>query len=254
MTHTAFAAAPRRRLLVPALMSLVGVAMLIGLGVWQLERMAWKRALIATLTERLAADPVPLPPPAAWPGLTREAIEFRRVRLAGEFLHDKEALVYAIGSGSRTAAGGLGYRVFTPLTLDGGRLVMVDRGFVPDADKAPEARAAGQVVGPVEIVAVMRWPEARPMFAPPDDPARNMWFARDPAVIAGHKGITVAPFYVEQESPPAPGGLPRVTRLQPNLPDNHLQYAITWFSLALALVVIFLVWAFGGRRRDAGPP
>jgi surfeit locus 1 family protein len=248
MTHSVSNAAPRRRLLGPALMSLVGIAVLIGLGVWQLERMVWKRALIATLTESLVADPVPLPPPAAWPGLTRQATEFRRVRLAGTFLHDKEALVYAIGSGSRTAAGGLGYRVFTPLRLDGGALVMVDRGFVPDADKAPEARAAGQVAGPVEIVAVIRWPEARPMFAPADDPVRNMWFARDPAVIAAAKGITIAPFYVAQESPAAPGGLPRVTRLQPNLPDNHLQYALTWFSLALALAVIFGLWAFGRRR------
>jgi surfeit locus 1 family protein len=263
MTTTASASAAPRRLLVPALVSLVGVAVLIGLGLWQLDRRAWKRELIATLSERLAAAPVALPPAAAWPTLRREEAEFRRVRLAGEFLHDREALVYAIGSGLRTAPGGLGYRVFTPLRLAGAGgaggpaaagapLVMVDRGFVPDAQKAPESRAAGQVTGPVEIVAVMRWPEERPTFAPADDPARNLWFARDPAAIAAEKGLAVAPFYVEQEAPEAPGGLPRVTRLKPNLPDNHLQYALTWFSLAAALAVIFLLWAFGPRRRRSG--
>nr|WP_284701671.1 SURF1 family protein [Rhodoplanes tepidamans] len=238
-----------RRLVVPALVSLVGVAILIGLGVWQLERMAWKRALIATLTERLAAEPVALPPAAAWPGLSREANEFRRIRVSGDFLHDKEALVYAIGSGSRTAPSGLGYRVFTPLRLAGGATVLVDRGFVPDADKAPEARAAGQVSGPVEIVALMRWPESRPMFAPADDPDRNVWFARDPAAIAVTKGLTIPAFYLDLEQPAPPGGLPRPVLLRPNLPDNHLQYAITWFSLALALAAIFVVWAFG-RRKD----
>lgn len=240
-----------RRLLVPGLVSLVGVAVLIGLGVWQLERMAWKRALIATLTERLAADPVPLPPPAAWPGLSREANEFRRVRVSGTFRHDKEALVYAIGSGSRTAPTGLGYRVFTPLVLAGGETVLVDRGFVPDADKAPETRAAGQVTGPLEIVALLRWPETRPTFAPADDPGRNIWFARDPAAIAAVKGLTIPAFYLDLETPAPPGGLPRPVLLRPNLPDNHLQYAITWFSLALALAAIFLIWAFGRRKGDS---
>ncbi|WP_245430848.1 SURF1 family protein [Rhodoplanes roseus] len=248
---TAPAALPRRRLLGPAIVSLVGVTILIGLGVWQLERMAWKQALIATLTERLAAEPVPMPAPATWAGLSREATEFRRVRVTGEFLHDKEALVYAVGSGSRTATGGLGYMVFTPLKLADGRLVLVDRGFVPDADKAPEARAAGQVRGPVELVGLMRWPEQRSVFAPSDDPARNIWFARDTASIAAAKGVDVPVFYLDLEAPPAPGGLPRPLHLQPNLPNNHLQYAITWFSLALALAVIFFVWAFGRRGSDA---
>lgn len=243
---------PSRRLLGPALVSLAGVAILVALGLWQLDRMAWKRDLIATLTERLAAEPVALPPVAAWPGLSRADDEFRRVRVTGELLHDREALVYAIGSGLRTATRGLGYLVFTPLALDGGRLVMVNRGYVPDADKAPEARPAGQLTGPVEIVGVMRWPETRPMFAPGDDPTRNIWFVRDPVAIAASKGIEVAPFYLEQESPAAPGGLPQVGRLQPNLPNNHLQYALTWFSLALALTVIFFVWAFGRRRKVEG--
>ncbi|RAI30614.1 SURF1 family cytochrome oxidase biogenesis protein, partial [Rhodoplanes serenus] len=103
MTTTASASAAPRRLLVPALVSLVGVAVLIGLGLWQLDRRAWKRELIATLSERLAAAPVALPPAAAGPTVRGVEAECRRVRLAGEFLHDREALVYAIGSGLRTA-------------------------------------------------------------------------------------------------------------------------------------------------------
>lgn len=249
------AAAPRRRLLVPAVMSLVGVALLIGLGVWQLQRREWKHALIATLDERLSAAPVALPPSSAWSGLTQKGDEFRRVRLSGTYLHDAEALVYAIGSGVRGSATGFGYLVFTPMRLADGSLVMVDRGFVPDGRKNPATRADGQVPGEVEIVGVLRWPEARPLFAPDDDPQKNIFFVRDPAMLARAKGLAgtgpLAPFYVAKESPPVPGGMPKAGPLQPHLPDNHLQYALTWFALAIGLAVIFFVWAFGGRRTGA---
>lgn len=241
-----------RRLIVPALVTVVGVAILIGLGVWQLERRAWKHALMATLDERLSAAPVALPPAADWPSLQRAQAEFRRVTLTGTFLHDKEALVYALGSGSRGSPGGLGYRVFTPLRLADGTLVEVDRGFVPDDRKAPETRAEGQAAGPLTLAGILRWPETRPLFAPADETSKNLFFVRDPAVLAAAKGLgqggAVAPFYVMQEAPQNPGGLPRVDRLQPNLPDNHLQYALTWFALAIALAGVFLTWAFGGRR------
>jgi surfeit locus 1 family protein len=93
----------------------------------------------------------------------------------------------------------------------------------------------------------MRWPEARSYFTPADDPAKNLWFVRDPAAIAAAKGLSVAPFYIEQESPAAAGG-PLVGRLQPSLPNNHLQYALTWYALALVLAAVFVVWAVGNRR------
>jgi surfeit locus 1 family protein len=126
---------------------------------------------------------------------------------------------------------------------------MVNRGFVPESRKDPATRPQGQIAGPVEIVGVMRWPEPPGLFTPAGDPAKNLWFSRDSTAIAQAKGVTpAAPFYVEQESPPAPGGLPRAGALQPSFPNNHLGYAITWYGLALVLAGSFAVW-FVGRLR-----
>jgi surfeit locus 1 family protein len=144
--------------------------------------------------------------------------------------------------------------VFTPALLADGRIVMVNRGFVPVGRKDPKTRPQGQLSGPVQIVGAMRWPGQRHWFTPTDDPAHNLWFVSDPQAIAAAKGIgAVAPFYVEQESPVPPGGLPKPGKLVVSLPDNHLQYALTWYGLALVLVVSFVSWAFnsGGEQPDA---
>jgi surfeit locus 1 family protein len=222
---------------------------LIGLGTWQVERKAWKEALIATVRERFAAPPVALPPPAEWARLDPATDEFRRVRFKAELINEKEALVFTTGSSLRGGDAGPGYWVFTPARVDG-RTIMVNRGFVPEQAKDPATRAQGQVAGPVEIVGVMRWPERPGLFTPAAEPEKNLWFARDPADMAQAKGLgPVAPFYVEQESPPAPGGLPRTGALQPSFPNNHLGYALTWYGLALVLAGSFAVWSVGRWRR-----
>jgi surfeit locus 1 family protein len=233
-------------LLIPAVLTF---AALIALGTWQLQRKAWKEGLIATLTARLAAPPVAPPPPASWPSLDQASNEYRRVAFSATFDHSKESLVYAAASSFRTDVTGPGYWVFTPAHLADGAFVMVNRGFVPDADKDAATRAAGQIAGPVEITGALRWPEARHWFSPADDVPHNLWFTRDPSGIADAKGIRpVAPFYVEQESPVPPGGLPQPGKLVINLPNNHLGYAITWYGLALVLLVVFVLWARSSRR------
>ena len=99
----------------------------------------------------------------------------------------------------------------------------------------------------------MRWPEPRGLFTPNDTPAKNLWFVRDPAAIAAAKGWgTVAPFYIDQEAPPAPGGLPKVGPLKPSLPNNHLQYAVTWYGLALVVLISGIVFV-RTRRREVTP-
>jgi surfeit locus 1 family protein len=237
-------------LLVPGVAALGALVVLLGLGTWQIQRKAWKEALIATVTERFAAPPVGLPPPAEWPRLDPSQDEFRRVGFSAEWLNDKEALVYTSGSSLRADAAGPGYWVFTPARVPGG-ILMVNRGFVPEGRQDPATRPQGQTAGPVDIVGVMRWPETPGLFTPPGDPGRNLWFARDPAAIAAAKGLgAVAPFYIEQESPSVPGGLPQVGKLQPSLPNNHLGYALTWYGLALVLVVGFGIWAAGCRREN----
>jgi len=235
-------------LLLPGVAELCALAVLLGLGTWQVQRKSWKEALIATVTERFAAPPARLPPPAEWPGLDPSHDEFRRVAFGAEWLNDKEALVYTTGSSLRAEAAGPGYWVFTPARVPGG-IVMVNRGFVPEGRQDPSTRAEGQTAGAVEIAWVMRWPETPGVFTPAGDPAKNLWFARDPAAMAAAKGLgPVAPFYVEQESPSAPSGLPQVGKLQPSLPNNHLGYALTWYGLALVLAGSFAVW-FVGRWR-----
>jgi surfeit locus 1 family protein len=233
-------------LLIPALLAF---AALVALGTWQLERKAWKEALIAALTERLAAPPAALPAPAAWPSLNEASEEYRRVTFSATFDHGAEAFVYAAASAFRPDVSGPGFWVFTPARLPGGALVLVNRGFVPENRRDPASRAQGQIAGPVEIVGALRWPEHRSWFSPADDPRKNLWFTRDPQAIAAGKGIgPVAPFYVEQEAPVPPGGLPQPGKLAVTLRNAHLQYAITWYGLAMVLVVMFVVWARASRN------
>jgi surfeit locus 1 family protein len=230
--------------------TLAGVAILIGLGVWQLDRKVWKENLIATVTARLERAPEALPAPAGWARLTAAADEYRHVTFPAEFLTGQEALVYTAGSAFRPDVQGAGYWVFAPARLAGGSIVLVDRGFVPAERKDAAARAQGAPQGVIDIVGVMRWPEARGMFTPADEPQNNVWYLRDStAIAAAKKWDTAAPFYVEQEAPVPPGGLPKPGKLVVALPDNHLQYAITWFGLALGLAGVYAVWLAGRLRR-----
>jgi surfeit locus 1 family protein len=246
-----------RSLLLPALLVF---AVLIGLGTWQIERRAWKEALIASLTERLAAPPQALPSAADWPKLDRARDEYRRVKFTAAFDNAREALVFAAASAFRPDVTSPGYWVFTPARRVGDAddsivvvegIVIVNRGFVPDARRDPKSRPQGEVSGAVEITGVLRWPDDRHWFTPADDPAHNLWFTRDPVGIAAAKGLdpkTVAPFYIEQEAPTPPGGLPQPGKLVVMLPDNHLQYALTWYGLAAVLAAVFGFWAATAGR------
>ena len=245
----------RRSWLGAALPALFAFIVLIGLGTWQVQRKAWKEALIASLTEQLAAPPRPLPAARDWPRLKATQDEYRRVTFTAAFDHGAEALVYGAASAFRPDVSGPGDWVFTPARLADGSVVMVDRGFVPESRQDPNSRAAGQITGPVEIIGALRWPETRHWFTPKDDPGHNLFFARDPQAIAAAKSLSaVAPFYVEQEAPVPPGGLPAPGKIAVNLPNNHLQYVITWYGLAAALAGVFAVWTFGARRRENGGP
>jgi surfeit locus 1 family protein len=238
-------------LLLPAI---VAFLILIGLGTWQVQRKAWKEGLIAELNERLGAAPTALPSARGWPSLDPASAEYSRVTFSAQFDNAAEALVYGAASAFRPDVTGLGYWVFTPVRLADGSIVIVNRGFIPEDKKDPKTREAGQIAGPVTIVGTLRWPEARHWFTPNDDPAHNLWLSRDIQSIAAAKGLgAIAPFYVEQESPVPPGGIPQPGKLVVSLPDNHLQYAITWYGLAAALAGVFVVWALNSRRRKPPP-
>jgi surfeit locus 1 family protein len=238
----------RRGLFIPTLFSLVAFLILVGLGTWQLERKAWKEALIDTLTRRLAAPPIVLPASAQWTQLDPAEYEFRRVTFRAEISSGQEALVYTLGSAFRPDVSGSGYWVLAPARVAGGTVV-VNRGFLPEGRRDLNTRPEGQTTGTIDLVGVLRWPEAAGLFSPAGDPVRNLWFVRDPVTIAQAKQWgPVAPFYVEQEAPVPFGGLPKPGPLQVSLPNNHLQYALTWFGLAAVLVAVFGFWLRSRRR------
>jgi surfeit locus 1 family protein len=243
------------RVLEATVLAVACIAILIGLGIWQLDRKAWKEDLIATVTSRIARPPADLPPRESWPRLAQDGQdgkEFSRVTFPAEFLPGEEALVYTAGSSFRPDVKGPGYWVFAPAQLAGGSIVLVNRGFIPLDKKDPATRTQGDTRGTVDIVGVMRWPETRGSFTPADDPKTNVWYLRDlQAIAAAKKWATAAPFYIDQEAPVPPGGLPLPARIEVRLPDNHLQYAITWFGLGLGLAGVYVVWLIGRLRRRA---
>ena len=244
-----------RPLLAPAVSTLFAVAILVGLGVWQLKRLAWKEALLARIESRATAAPQPLPPPGQWSGLRPDDYEFHHVAATGRFDNAKETLIL------RASDDGPGYHVITPLHLRGGGSVLVDRGFVPADLKDVRTRSAGEPTGDVRVTGLMRTPEPRNLFTPNDDDARGEFFTRDPARIAAHDGLgDAAPFSIDADATMTnPGGWPKPVGANLDIPNNHFSYALTWFGLALGLVGVFIGYARsrlassnGRPQRDAG--
>ena len=237
-------------MLLPGIFVLAALAVLIGLGTWQLERRVWKQNLITTLEQRLAAAPAPLPPRVQWRDLDRADYEFRRVLFRAVFPSDQEARVYTSGSGLRDDIKAPGYFAFAPGRLADGRVVVVDRGYVVNPSPDASLRPIGVSGGAVEVIGVMRWPEPPGWFVTAYDTRQNLWFGRDHLAMAARYGWgEVAPFYIDQEAPVLAGGVPRPAPLKINLRNDHLQYAITWYGVAVMLAVVFVFW-FRSRRRE----
>ena len=236
--------------------TLAMVAVFTALGLWQLQRRAEKHALVAALTERLAAAPEALPPPSQWNALRAERDEFRRVRFIAGFISAPDAMVYSSGSAVRDDISGPGTWAFMPARLASGETVVVNAGFVQNTmqDRSLEDRAVKPLVTgePVTMTGYIRFPQTAGVLTPAENPAKRLWFTRDHLAMARSLGWgEVAPFYIDLEQPVPPGGIPKPGSLQVHLKDDHLQYAVTWFALAAAVAIAFLVW-WGGRRRQSG--
>jgi surfeit locus 1 family protein len=241
-----------RSLVVPGLAALVALAILIGLGTWQLQRMAWKESLIAQIAARAYGEPGAIVPEEQWAAWRADQDEFRKVRVTGTFLHGFEAPVYGLAQGERQGAPIQGYYLITPLKLATGAVVMINRGFIPTDLRDPARRPESLPPGEVTITGLVRAPEVRNSFTPGDDPARNQWFARDPqAIAAAHNLERVAPFLIDADASPNPGGWPRGGQTPLTLPNNHLQYALTWFGIALTLIGVFSAFAWQRLKRPA---
>lgn len=241
---TAAASHSLRSMILASVATGIGLIILVSLGFWQLDRLAWKEALIATLQQRLSAPPTELPSPAEWRALTPETAEFRRVRLRAEFLDASRVEVYAGAPALRPDIKSPGYFVFVPARVPSGHTVVVNVGWIP-----PDRRYqwAG---GSREITGYLRWPEKPGLFLSKHDASGATWFMRDPEAMAEARGWgEVAPFYIDQEGPVPAGGLPRPGPLSVNLRNNHLGYAWTWFGLAATLAGVFAFWLYSARRK-----
>lgn len=226
--------------LVPTLFTVPAILVMLGLATWQMERLAWKRALIAERAGRQAMAEVVLPStiddPLAW--------VMRPVRVQGAFLHEHELFVAA-----RSQRGNAGYQIVTPIRRADGSVVLIDRGWVPLDRKWPATRAEGQIAGTVEVAGIVR-PIDKPGWAMPDNrPAENFWFYVDVPAMALALGLDrVAPVVVDAGPAPNPGGFPIGGQTRTEIRNEHLQYAITWYALAITLAVIYVIY-----HRRGGP-
>jgi surfeit locus 1 family protein len=207
-------------------------AILCGLGVWQLERLQWKLALIATVNGHMTAAPVSLDQIATLPA---DQAQYRRVTLQGHFDHAKEAYVF-----TTDASGVPVYHVLTPFLTDSGKTLMVDRGAVPKEKLDPASRAAGNPGGETVVTGVWRAPDAPGLFTPRPDSTHRIWYARDLAGIAAADHIRLShPVLVEADSTPNPGGWPKGGQTVVSFRNQHLSYAVTWFGLAIVLLGVW---------------
>ena len=224
--------APRVRSVIATGAVVLGIALFLGLGVWQLERLAWKLDLIARVDARLAAAPVPAPGPGAWDSLGGDSA-YTRVTATGHFLDDRETAVLAV------TIHGSGYWILTPFVTPD-FTVLVNRGFVPPDRRDPATRTAPE--GEVTVSGLLRLSEPGGGFLRANDPAAGRWYSRDIAAIAAaqHLDGAVAPYFIDADATPNPGGWPLGGLTVVSFRNAHLSYALTWFALAAGLA--FLAW------------
>jgi surfeit locus 1 family protein len=229
-------------------LSLTAFFVLIALGAWQVERRAWKLALIDRVEQRVHAPAQPAPSPASWRMISTANDEYRHVTVTGRFLHDHETLVQAV------TEEGPGYWVLTPLRRDDGTQVLINRGFVPSERRDASTRHGGNPDRRVEITGLLRITEPKGGFLRNNVPQHNRWYSRDVAAIAAARGLTeVAPFFVDADAGSQTAGGPIGGLTVVSFPNNHLIYALTWFALAFMLAGKLLVTFGGGLFRRKKP-
>ncbi|MER8835561.1 SURF1 family protein [Mesorhizobium sp. M0909] len=214
---------------------------LLALGTWQVQRLHWKEGLLETIDQRTHSAPVPLAEVEKRFAATGD-VDYTPVTVTGTFLHQGERHFLATWEGQS------GFDVFTPLQLDNGRFVLINRGFVPYDFKDSAKRPQGQVTGEVTVTGLARNPlPARPsMMLPDNDPQKNIFYWKDRDAMASSAGLpagaALVPIFIDANATPNPGGLPVGGVTVIDLPNSHLQYAITWYGLAAALAGVLISW------------
>ncbi len=224
-----------------ALIVVATFATLIGLGNWQMQRLAWKEGLIAQIEERAFSPAMPLGEYDY-----REQGEYSRIEMTGAFDHSREMPLFAIGPGGKA-----GFHIYTPFHISDFYPVIVNRGWVPTDMRDPSTRPQGQIAGEITITGLTRHRREKGRFIPENNPDANEWYYPDQSMMARHAGLEgpVVLIILDADAGDIPGGWPQggVTRLE--LPNRHLGYAITWYGLAAALVGVVIAWLWGRRKR-----
>lgn len=218
---------PMKRLLLLGL-TLVGILLFTALGVWQVERRTWKLALIEAVDARAHAPPISAPSPAEWRRRSPGEWQYRHVTVVGRFLHDRETLVQAV------TEQGNGYWVLSPLVTADGTCILVNRGFVPPERADRRTRAQALPANSVRVTGLLRTSEPAGRLLRPNESREDHWYSRDVEAIARKRGLaSVAPYFIDADASPNPGGWPVGGLTVIAFPNNHLVYSLTWFSLAL---------------------
>jgi surfeit locus 1 family protein len=210
------------------------VVVLLGLGTWQVQRLQWKTNLIETIEQANET-----PPRQGFPQSRQqqEALGWQRVAIEGEYLHEHEFHLAA-----RYYKNQVGYHILTPFRLKDGRVVLLNRGWVPPELKDPSLRKQGQIEGPQQIIAMVRTDKDYNAFTPEGDPKDNLWFRRNIERMSEVSGLNLEPVTLDVLYTEPPGGFPVASVVEVNLRNDHLGYAITWYSLAVAAIVIFILF------------
>jgi len=226
-------------MILPGIFSLIGIVVLITLGTWQMQRLAWKQDLMTKIQARTQMSAIPLPPQSQWGKLDLGVLEYRPVRLKGRFLHEHEMPVFTHVSKPKGKFGGAGYWIITPFATNGG-IVLVNRGFVPGFMKNPDARLKGQTKELVEVTGLLKANERMGFFTPENKPQTNEWYYRNAQEMAQHiSQKNTAPFFVDMIAPKPTGGVPQPDETKFTFSNKHLGYAVTWYALALCLAGVF---------------
>lgn len=240
------APATRRSFWLVAVLGLAVFAILIALGTWQVQRLHWKEGLLAMIDARIHSAPLPLAEIEVQYRTTRD-VDYTPVTATGIFRHDGERHFLATWKGQS------GFFIYTPLALADGRFVFVNRGFVPYDLKDPSRRAEGQVEGEVTVTGLARNPlqEKPSSLVPDNDPAKNIFYWKDRDAMAASADLgaqaEIVPVFIDADAAPNPGGYPVGGVTLIDLPNSHLQYAVTWYGLAAVLAAIMAV-AWWRRR------
>ncbi len=232
----------------PTLISLPILVLSLTLGVWQMERRAWKGDILDRLATNQAATPLTLDELLRGDPLRHE---YGRVKIAGTFEHGKEFHLAA-----RSLKNKVGLQVVTPLKTEDGQVVLFDRGWIPSEKKEPSKRAEAQSAGRVELTGIVRRSQTKGRFVPDNAPDKNVWFQVDVPLMRQLAGAPpdarLDRFFLDADAMPTPGGAPVGGQTRLDIPNDHMQYALTWFLIALALAGVYLAYHWENGRLDVG--